>query len=219
MDEEAARSWVEQNFNVSRETMGLLDAFIVFLEAQNELQNLVSRGTLANVWTRHIVDSAQLLTFAPTKSGSWLDLGTGAGFPGLIVGLLHEGPVTLVEERRKRAEFLQQAAGLLGIADKIFIKAVKAERIESIAYNVISARAFAPLDRLLEISHRFSTDKTRFILPKGRNASSELEAAKASWQGDFRLEQSLTDADARIIVAERVSPKAQGLAAKGRRVR
>jgi 16S rRNA (guanine527-N7)-methyltransferase len=209
MDERAAREWLKKELNVPRETFDRLEAFIDLLRSENEQQNLVSRGTLDAVWTRHIVDSAQLLRFAP-PSASWLDLGTGAGFPGLIVGLMHDGPVTLVEERRKRVEFLRLAVDVLGIAATTTIQPTKIERFESRPFDVISARAFAPLDRLLELSHSFSTTKTRFILPKGRNARSELEAARASWQGDFRLEQSLTDADAQIIVAERVSRKAKG---------
>jgi 16S rRNA (guanine527-N7)-methyltransferase len=218
MEEAEAKAWLERDLNVPREKFARLEAFTALLKSENERQNLVSRGTLDAVWTRHIVDSAQLLQFAPDPEGSWLDLGTGAGFPGLIIGLLHPGPVTLVEERRKRAEFLAQAIEVLGIGPNTTIQATKIERFESRPFDVISARAFAPLDRLFELSHSFSTAKTRFILPKGRNAASELDAAKASWQGDFRLEESLTDADARIIVAERVSPKGRGTK-KGRGTR
>jgi 16S rRNA (guanine527-N7)-methyltransferase len=215
MDEALARAQLD----VSRETMGRLGAFVAFLNDENERQNLVSRGTLGDVWGRHIVDSAQLLRFAPTSNASWLDLGTGAGFPGLIVALLHPGPVTLVEERKKRAQFLVEAAQILGIGKRVSIHCVRAERFESPPFDVISARAFAPLEGLFELSHSFSTAKTRWILPKGRNAASELEAAKASWHGEFRLEQSLTDADAQIIVAEGVSPKAPRQAGKGKRAR
>jgi 16S rRNA (guanine527-N7)-methyltransferase len=218
MEEAEAKAWLERDLNVSRETLARLEVFVDLLKSENERQNLVSRGTLNAVWTRHIVDSAQLLQFAPDPNGSWLDLGTGAGFPGLIIGLLHPGPVTLVEERRKRVEFLTQAIEVLGIGFNTTIQPTKLEKFESRPFDVISARAFAPLDRLFELSHSFSTAKTRVILPKGRNAASELDAAKASWQGDFRLEESLTDADARIIVAEQVSPKGRG-AKKGRGTR
>jgi 16S rRNA (guanine527-N7)-methyltransferase len=215
VDEAAARA----QLSVSRETLARLEAFVVFLKSQNEQQNLVSRGTLDAVWKRHILDSAQLLRYAPSPEANWLDLGTGAGFPGLIVGLRHLGPVTLVEERKKRAQFLVDAAEILGISERVSIHCTPIERFESRPFDVISARAFAPLERLFELSHSFSTAKTRWILPKGRNAASELEAAKASWHGEFRLEQSLTDADAQIIVAEGVSPKAPRQAGKGKRAR
>lgn len=219
MDEAAARDRLISDFDVSRETMGRLSDFVNFLTTENEQQNLVSRGTLEAVWERHILDSAQLLRFAPASDVSWLDLGTGAGFPGLIVGLFHQGPVVMLEERKKRAEFLSQSAEILGIEGKVEIHCIKAERRVSAPFEVISARAFAPLERLFELSHSFSTAKTRWVLPKGRNAASELEAAKSSWQGDFRLEESITDADARIIVAEGVSPKARGRKAHGKGAR
>lgn len=209
MNDATARERFITDFNVPRETLAKLDAFIAFLVEENERQNLVSRGTLEAVWSRHVLDSAQLLNFAPSNDASWLDLGTGAGFPGLVVSMLHNGPVTLVEERKMRAEFLRRGAEILGLEDKVEIRCSKIERLESRPFGVISARAFAPLGKLFELSHSFSTAKTRWILPKGRNAASELEAASASWHGRFRLEQSLTDADAKIIVAEGVERRAE----------
>jgi 16S rRNA (guanine527-N7)-methyltransferase len=115
VDEADARAQLD----VPRETIDRLEAFVAFLATENERQNLVSRGTLEVVWSRHIYDTAQLLRFSPTPAATWLDMGTGAGFPGLIVALLHEGPVTLVEERRKRAQFLLEAAEILGISDRV----------------------------------------------------------------------------------------------------
>jgi 16S rRNA (guanine527-N7)-methyltransferase len=208
MDEVAARAWVEREFDVSRETMDRLDAFAALLRDENEQQNLVSRASLDQLWGRHIVDSAQLLRFAPAPTASWVDLGTGAGFPGLIVALLHQGPVTLVEERRLRADFLHRAAQTLGVS--VEIVAGKAERIPPRPYDVISARAFAPLDRLLQLGTGFSTAKSVWLLPKGRNAQTELEALDPSWQGSFRLEPSVTDPEAQIIVAEGVRRAGKG---------
>lgn len=201
MDEGEARAWVERACNVSRETMAKLDAFALLLRAGNERQNLVSRGTLDQLWLRHIADSAQLLCFAPAGA-SWVDLGTGAGFPGLIVAALHDGPVTLVEERRLRVEFLQGAAEAMGL--RLEILHARAERLPPRPFDVISARAFAPLEKLLSLGTAFSTQKSLWLLPKGRNAESELAALDPSWQGDFRLEPSVTDAEAQIIVAEGV---------------
>jgi 16S rRNA (guanine527-N7)-methyltransferase len=215
MTEDEARAALRDDFNVPRETFAKLETFIAFLAAENEVQNLVSRGTLGEIWNRHILDSVQLLRFRTSANASWLDLGSGAGFPGLVIGLLHDGPVTLVEERRKRADFLDRAAILLGLGVRVRIEHRKVERLDPQTFDIITARAFAPLDRLLDLSHDFSTAKTRFILPKGRNARSELDDALASWQGEFRLEQSLTDADAQIVVADGVSRKAKGRKAGG----
>jgi len=210
MDEVEARAWLVATFDVSRETSRRLDRFVELLRRENELQNLVSRSSLDQVWARHIADSAQLLLHAPASAERWLDLGSGAGFPGLIVALLRGGETILVEERRKRAEFLSRAAVELGIAARAHILGRRAETIDIPPADVISARAFAPLNRLLGLGERFATPQTRWVLPKGRNAKSELDAVLSSWQGHFRLEPSLTDADASIIVAEGVRRRAKG---------
>jgi len=201
--EEEARAWVAAKFNVPRETMARLDAFAAFLNEENLRQNLVSAASLDFLWTRHIADSAQLLNWSTDPAAPWLDLGSGAGFPGLIVAALRGGPITLVEERRLRVDFLLRAAALLEVDVEIIQSRV--ERVEARPCATISARAFAPLGRLLELGARFSTEKTIWILPKGRNAQSELDAIETTWQGDLRLEPSLTDPDARIIVATGVS--------------
>jgi 16S rRNA (guanine527-N7)-methyltransferase len=202
MDEAGARGWIERSFDVPRETMARLDAFAALLREENKRQNLVSRASLDRLWARHIADSAQLLRFAPAPDASWVDLGTGAGFPGLIVAALHQGPVTLIEARRLRAEFLARAAESLDI--DVEIVAGRVERVPPRRFDVISARACAPLGRLLQLGTGFSTANSVWLLPKGRNAETELEALDPSWQGDFRLEPSVTDPHAQIIVAEGV---------------
>jgi 16S rRNA (guanine527-N7)-methyltransferase len=208
MEEKDARAWLEREYDVSRETMERIDGFASLLREENERQNLVSRASLDHLWLRHIADSAQLLRFAPSPGATWVDLGTGAGFPGLIVALLHEGPVTLVEERRLRVDFLHRAAESLGVA--VEIVAGKAERIPRRPFDVISARAFAPLGRLFQLGTGLSTAKSVWLLPKGRNAQTELEALDSSWQGEFRLEPSITDPEARILVAEGVRRAGRG---------
>ncbi|HEY1605203.1 MAG TPA: 16S rRNA (guanine(527)-N(7))-methyltransferase RsmG [Allosphingosinicella sp.] len=210
MDEAEARA----RLDVPRETLERLEAFVDLLGQENERQNLVSRASLDKVWSRHILDSAQLLRFAPREAGTWLDLGAGAGFPGLVIAAIAPLKATLVEARKLRADFLRRAAEQMGITDRVEILRAKAEAIAPRPFDAISARAFAPLERLLAIGGRFSTNKTIWILPKGRNAKTELEAARRSWQGDFRLEPSLTDADARIVVATGVRPSKRGKGAR-----
>ena len=207
LGEPEARGWVASRFDVPRETMARLDAFADLLREENARQNLVSKASLAQLWLRHIADSAQLLRFAPNPQASWIDLGSGAGFPGLIVAALHHGRVTLVEERRLRVDFLRRAAAILGVEAQIV--GTRAERMPRRPYDVISARAFGSLTRLLELGTSFSTKNSLWVLPKGRNAAQELEALDPSWQGDFRLEPSLTDAQARIIVASGVHRRAR----------
>lgn len=203
MDDVEARD----RLNVPRETLERLGAFSEFLSRENEHQNLVSKASLDHLWSRHILDSAQLIAYAPVGTASWIDLGAGAGFPGLIVAAVTPFRVTLVESRKLRVDFLRRASEILGISERIEILCANAHALQPRPFDVISARAFAPLPRLLAIGSRFSTDKTLWILPKGRNAKTELEAAESSWQGDFRLEPSLTDPDAQIIVATGVRPR------------
>jgi 16S rRNA (guanine527-N7)-methyltransferase len=206
MDEFEARAAL----SVPRETIERLEAFVALLREEALHQNLVSSSSLEQVWSRHILDSAQLLRFAPDSAATWLDVGTGAGFPGLIVALLHRSRVTLVESRRLRVEFLHRAAAIMGVTEKVEIFGGRVETLAPRPYDIISARAFAPLGRLFELATPFSEGGTIWLLPKGRGAKSELAEAQASWQGDFRLEPSVTDPDARIVVAERISRKAEG---------
>jgi 16S rRNA (guanine527-N7)-methyltransferase len=210
MDEAEARG----RLAVPRETLQRLEIFVNLLREENERQNLVSAASLDRVWSRHILDSTQLLRFSPPEAAAWLDLGTGAGLPGLVIAAIAPVRVVLVEARKLRADFLRRASEAMGVSDKVEVLCARAEAIPAKSYAVISARAFAPLDRLLAIGRRFSTDKTVWILPKGRNAKTELEAAESSWQGDFRLEPSLTDADAQIVVASRVRPRRREKAAR-----
>jgi 16S rRNA (guanine527-N7)-methyltransferase len=206
MDAAEAKAWLD----VPRGTIERLEAFITLLRDENERQNLISRASLEQVWVRHIVDSAQLVRMAPPDASTWLDLGTGAGFPGLIAALLHGSRVTMVEARRLRADFLRRAAEVLGLEDKVEILCSRVETLPPRPFDIISARAFAPLDKLLALGLPFSDSGTKWLLPKGKAAKSELEAAQASWQGDFRLEPSVTDPEARIVVAEQVRRKAKG---------
>ena len=211
MTADEAQSWLAETFDVSRETLERLEAFIAFLRTEARMQNLISAATLDHIWSRHIVDSAQLLSFA-TEGGDWLDLGSGAGFPGLIVPMLSNHRVVLVESRAKRIDFLQRAIDMLGLQDVAVVAGMPLERLETAPYSVISARAFAPLPRLLELSYRFSTDNTMWLLPKGRNAVHELEAVRDHWNLEFTVEPSVTDSDAGILTGCVLGPKTQGQA-------
>jgi 16S rRNA (guanine527-N7)-methyltransferase len=180
------------------------------LAEENRTQNLVSAGSLEAVWQRHIADSAQLLAHAPPNASPWLDLGTGAGFPGLIIAVLRPATdLVLVESRRRRGEWLERAIDTLGLA-KVRLRVRRLEDIEAFPAAVISARAFAPLDRILNLSSRFSTSETIWLLPKGRSARHELEQL-GGWRHMFHVEPSLTDPEAGIIIgrlAGRKDPRA-----------
>lgn len=199
--EDQARAWVAALPGVSRETMDRLDALAAFVAEEAKHQNLVSAATLGSMWQRHIADSAQLLRFAdPQPAEHWVDLGSGAGFPGLVIALLAPCKVTLVESRALRIAYLNKAIDQFGLEGRVTVAGSALDKIESFAADYISARAFAPLQRLLEGAGRFSTEKTRWLLPKGRNARTELESVAAAWQKLFHVEQSITDSDAAILV-------------------
>lgn len=205
MTEEEARQWLH-DFGVPRGTMQVLENFVDFLLAEANNQNLISTSTHEHVWSRHIVDSAQLVTLGQSAGdGSWLDLGSGAGLPGLVVAALFDKPVVLVESRRKRVDFLSAAVEKMGIANRVVVEGRRVELLsEAGTTAVISARAFAPLDRLFALAYRFSHPDTLWVLPKGQSAQSELEATRGTWQGVFHVEQSVTDPAAAIIVARNV---------------
>jgi len=192
--------------DVSRETFERIEAFVTLLKEAAAGQNLVARSTLELIWERHILDSAQLVRFEPRGGASWLDIGSGAGLPGIVVALLVEGSVTLVEPRRLRVDFLNLVVDQLGLRRRIAIRQEKVERVSG-SFDVITARAVASLNRVLEISSHLSTKKTIWVLPKGRRARTELAEARRAWQGVFHVEQSVTDPDSEIVVASGVGEK------------
>jgi len=202
MTEEEAQAWLRAEYDVSRETWQKLETFNGLLRDEMQRQNLISKASADNMWSRHIVDSAQLLRYAPTTEAGkiWLDLGTGAGFPGIIIAILTPYHVRMVESRKRRVEFLNRIVDQIGIADHAQVLGDRLENIESFAADVISARAFAPLDRLIALSHRFSTENTVWLLPKGKNAVRELKGLSPKRQKMFHVEHSLTDPDAGILV-------------------
>lgn len=202
-------------FNVSRETLGQLSTYVALLEQWQPQINLVAGTTLPDVWHRHIADSAQLLALAPAAH-TWLDLGSGAGFPGLVIAIMAHGKpgprVTLIESDRRKAAFLAEVARHTGISVEIH-----AARIEQIAtqrmlgaVDVVSARALAPLVRLIPMSLPFFGDETLGLFPKGRDAESEVAQARANWAFDVELTPSLTDAAARIVAIRRPRARTEG---------
>jgi 16S rRNA (guanine(527)-N(7))-methyltransferase GidB len=154
------------------------------------------------MWPRHILDSAQLVRFAADSPAvSWIDVGSGAGLPGIIIACLVSGPVTLIEPRRLRADFLRDVVSELGLTATV--QGTKAGAMSG-TFDIITGRAVANLTKFLGLTHHLSTKNSVWVLPKGRNAQSELADAERAWQGVFHVEPSVTDVDSRIIVATEV---------------
>lgn len=198
--EAEARAWLERLPEWNAEAAERLERLVALLIEESGRQNLVSATSLGSVWQRHIADSAQLLAYVPRETSSpWLDLGTGAGFPGLVIAALRpECEVLMVESRNRRAEWLEAARIALGL-DRAKIVSARLELVPTRKVCVISARAFAALPRLLELSARFSTADTLWLLPKGRSAPQELQEL-SGWNHLFHVEHSLTEPEAGIIV-------------------
>ncbi|AHE56682.1 hypothetical protein NX02_25380 [Sphingomonas sanxanigenens DSM 19645 = NX02] len=188
--------------------MDRIARYLVLLAEEARRQNLIAESTLPTIWARHVADSAQLIPLADRPHGTWLDLGSGAGLPGIVIALITGAPVVMVESRRRRVEFLQAVIDDLGLGNAD-IRLSPVERVETFAAVTITARAFAPLPKLFELAHRFSTEKTQWVLPKGRNAKAELEAVALTWHMMFHVEPSITDDAAGIIVARDVRRRRQ----------
>jgi 16S rRNA (guanine527-N7)-methyltransferase len=205
--EAEAQGWLRTLPECDDAAFARLQKLVTMLGEENQRQNLVSQASLAAVWQRHIADSAQLLLLAPGAALSpWLDLGAGAGFPGLVIAALHpEWEVVLVESRPLRTEWLERARLALGL-EHVRVVTSRLEKLESVPMAAISARAFAPLGKLLDLSSRFSTIDTHWLLPKGRSAQQELSDLRG-WHHMFHVEHSLTDPDAGIVTGKLLGRK------------
>jgi 16S rRNA (guanine527-N7)-methyltransferase len=188
--------------DVSRETAERLAEYAALLRAWNPKINLVSKQTLADLESRHFADSAQLLALAPPDATTWADLGSGGGFPGLVIAILaaEQRPalrVTLVESDQRKAVFLRTVAQRTGV-----LVTVVADRIESVpplGTDVLSARALAPLATLLDYAHRHLAPSGTALFPKGANWRAEVDEALERWR--FRCENlsSATSPDGAIL--------------------
>ena len=206
-NEAEARAWLTGIAEWDQAASDRLEMLAAMLVEENQQQNLVSGASLGSVWQRHILDSAQLLGYVPRETSSpWLDLGTGAGFPGLVIAALRpETEVVMIESRARRVEWLERARVAMALGNASVI-GQPLEKVPSRQFRVISARAFAPLPKLLTLSARFSTVATTWLLPKGRSARQEL-LDLTGWKHMFHVEQSLSDAEAGVIVGTLAAQK------------
>jgi len=179
-----------------------LARFAEMLVVENTTQNLVARSTLGELWSRHVLDSTQLLEFAP-RDGLWTDIGSGGGLPGLVIAICRPAPILLIEPRRLRAEFLQRAVLELDLPHAM-VRHARAESVTGVSAAVISARAVASLDRLFAMAAHLATPQTCWLLPKGASAEDEVAEAKRSWHGTFHVERSATSSQSGIVVAREV---------------
>ncbi len=196
---------------VSRETLHRLDRFVATLVAWQRRMNLVASSTEATLWTRHVADSLQLLALAP-EARIWADLGSGGGFPGLVIACALAGirgaHVHLVESNGKKAAFLHEAVRVTGVP-----ATVHARRIEDFvkkapdSIHVVTARALAPLPKLLALAYPLLKTGTLGLFPKGQDVERELTEAAKCWRIQASLSPSRTDPKAQIVIVRGLEPK------------
>lgn len=198
-----------REYGVSRETLERLKKYDAVLLEWSARHNLIARSTIEERWSRHYRDSAQLHALIPSSAKSLADLGSGAGFPGLVLAAMgaDEGlKVTLVESTGKKAAFLQAAIGAMALTNVRVIP----QRIESITISppdVVTARALAQLDKLLAYAHELASEKTVLILPKGQDVEAELTGAAKSWHMKVERRPSVTSPGSTILVIRDFQPK------------
>ncbi len=199
---QADRESFANRFYVSRETLAMFDTYAALLNKWNPKINLVSRKTLTDLWHRHFADSAQLLQHIDAEYKSWLDFGSGAGFPALVVAALAKEKrpdtrFTLVESDHRKAAFLMTVSSALGVNADIVTHRI--ETLQTQNADVISARAVAPLDQLLKWAAPHAHKSTVLLFPKGNSYESELTMARKHWHIGAEIIPSVTDSSSVIL--------------------
>ena len=187
---------------VSRETLPRLAACEALLRQWSAHINLVGTATLADLWRRHFLDSAQLLPLIPTGADSLVDLGSGAGFPGLVLAILGAAGVELIEADGRKCAFLREAARVA--AAPVRVHHARIDSLPPRPFAVVTARGLAPLDRLLPWAERFIGPATICLFPKGKDAGQELASAHKIWDMEVETHASCCDPRGSILRLARV---------------
>lgn len=188
--------------DVSRETIDRLENLLVLVKKWNQTINLIAKSTIDDAWTRHILDSAQIYSLAPQKVTRWADLGSGGGFPGLVIACLAaekdpEMEIVLVEADQRKGAFLLQANQVLGLKARVVTERI--ENLPPLQADVVSARALAPLDRLCGLASRHMASGACALFQKGANHMAEISEARKDWVFDIEIHPSATEATAVVL--------------------
>lgn len=202
------RDFVLKQLNLPEKTVEKLDKYVDLLEREQTKMNLVGASTLPIVWTRHVLDSAQLFDQIKPDDKTVLDFGSGAGFPALVLAIMDVGQkhdFRLIESDGKKCAFLNKVISECGLRATVFNERI--EKMEKFGADLITARALASLDKLLKYAFPFFKKTTRCLFMKGAKASEEIDAARRKY--DFRLEkiQSVTSAEGTILLLSEVKKK------------
>jgi 16S rRNA (guanine527-N7)-methyltransferase len=192
----------EQFQKIMNVPRGTIDRLLLYENMLREAQgsmNLVAPSTLDAIWERHFLDSAQLSRIVE-PGRVWLDFGAGAGFPGLVLAAMDWGRLTLVESIAKKCRFLEVVAAAMGVADQVTVINGRVEALPWLQAEVITARAVTALSTLFDWSVKHGSRGCRWVFPKGRRWAQEVEEARKAFRFDLEVVESLTDAEARILV-------------------
>jgi 16S rRNA (guanine527-N7)-methyltransferase len=199
--EAAAR--LARDYNVSRETMQRLATYHALLLERAPTLSLVGRATLEDAWDRHFRDSAQLFPLVQGQ-GPVLDIGTGAGFPGMVLAIMGIAPMHLADNNQQKIAFLQDVAAATGT--DVTIHNVKAEALPDIEAGIVTSRALAPLADLLVLGSRFFARGATGLFPKGRKAPEEIDEARKRWHFTLETFPSATADESSILRLSAIRP-------------
>lgn len=211
----------QNSTGVSRETLDALVTYAALLEKWQKRINLVGPRTVADLWSRHFLDSAQLVSLIPPGAKRLVDLGSGAGFPGLVLCILTGLETHLIESDTRKCAFLREAGRAAGVSSRLTVHARRAESIELPPADVISARALAPLPDLLALAAPFWGAETQGLFLKGKRYEEELTAAKYGWYINYSTIPSRVDPESVILSitglrqAPGADPEGEGAGRKG----
>lgn len=196
--------------HVSRETIAQLEAFAALTTKWTPKINLIAKGSVAQIWDRHIVDSAQLYHLAPTTFHKWVDLGSGGGFPGIILAIIAKekqpnGTFVMIESDQRKAAFLRTAARELGLSVKVLAQRI--EEADPQQADVVSARALTALSGLLPLALRHLSSEGICLFHKGRQAEQEVAEAQKNWSFQLEDRVSITDPEARLLAIQRITAR------------
>ncbi|WP_137700952.1 16S rRNA (guanine(527)-N(7))-methyltransferase RsmG [Marimonas lutisalis] len=191
-----------ESLDVSRETFERLAAFAALLEKWNPRINLVARSTISTLWERHVRDSLQVFQLLDYPADHWADLGSGGGFPGLVVAICaaeagNPARVTLVESDQRKATFLRTVLRELSIPGQVIARRI--ETLDPLQADILSARALSDLSQLLSFAERHLAPGGSCLFPKGKNWESEVQTACEAWQFSYDAIPSITESDAVIL--------------------
>ena len=197
----------EDEIYFSKSILSSLDIYIELIKKWQKNINLVSKNSINDLWNRHVLDSAQLYSLLPApKKGLYIyDIGSGAGFPGMVLGIMGRKDIILCESNKRKCEFLKEASRITNT--NISIANIRAQKLEGGSALAITSRALASLDALLEISMPILREKGVCVFPKGRTWKEELTVAEKKFIINYNTVQSITSSDSKIIIITKVRKK------------